>query len=110
MATPASVGSSSSLKNLAEIRAMIKRHKMNDTLFAIIGLLALMLGLVTLLVLFTDLILDGSDRFNLEFLSSFPLTSCRACRPSVRLGGLLFGDDGDLYCRCPYGRSGWLIP
>jgi len=72
MATPASVGSSSSLKNLAEIRAMIKRHKMNDTLFSIIGLLALMLGLVTLLVLFTDLILDGSDRFNLEFLSSFP--------------------------------------
>lgn len=60
------------IKNLAEIRAMIKRHKLNDTLFAAVGLLALMLGLLTLLVLFVDLIMDGSGRFNLDFLSAFP--------------------------------------
>jgi phosphate transport system permease protein len=62
MVSPASLESSASMKNLAQIRAMIKRHKMNDTMFAVLGLLALMLGLITLLVLFTDLILDGSGR------------------------------------------------
>jgi len=67
-----SQASLSNLKNLAEIRGMIKRHKLNDYLFAVIGLMALMLGLITLLVLFADLILDGSGRFNLEFLSNFP--------------------------------------
>jgi phosphate transport system permease protein len=60
------------LKNLDEVRAMIKRHKLNDTVFAIFGLLALMIGLLALLVLFADLVMDGYPRFNLEFLSNFP--------------------------------------
>jgi phosphate transport system permease protein len=60
------------LNNLSEVRAMIRRHKRNDTLFAIIGLLALMFGLLTLLTLFIDLVMDGYPRFNAEFLSSFP--------------------------------------
>jgi phosphate transport system permease protein len=51
---------------------MIKRHKANDYIFAVIGLLALMLGLLTLLTLFVDLIYDGASRFNLQFLSDFP--------------------------------------
>ncbi|NBQ85301.1 MAG: phosphate ABC transporter permease PstA, partial [Methylophilaceae bacterium] len=52
--------------------AMIKRHKLNDYIFSIIGLIALMVGLVTLLLLFVDLIYDGSGRFSLEFLSEYP--------------------------------------
>jgi phosphate transport system permease protein len=60
------------LKNLDEVRALIKRHKLNDTIFAIFGLLALMIGLLALLVLFVDLVMDGYPRFNLDFLSSFP--------------------------------------
>jgi phosphate transport system permease protein len=60
------------IENLAAVRAMIKRHKFNDMVFAIIGLLALMLGLLTLLTLFVDLLLDGSAKFNLQFLSDFP--------------------------------------
>lgn len=60
------------LNNLGEVRAMIKRHKLNDTIFAIIGLLALMVGLVALLTLFVDLVMDGYQRFNLDFLSNFP--------------------------------------
>jgi phosphate transport system permease protein len=62
----------SAIQNLAEVRAMIKRHKANDYIFAIIGLLALMLGLLTLLTLFVDLLYDGASRFNLQFLSDFP--------------------------------------
>ncbi len=62
----------SAIKNLTEVRAMIKRHKMNDYIFSVVGLLALMLGLLTLLTLFLDLVYDGSARFNLQFLSDFP--------------------------------------
>lgn len=60
------------IKNLTEVRAMIKRHKMNDYIFSVIGIIALMIGLLTLLTLFVDLIYDGSARFNLQFLSDFP--------------------------------------
>ncbi|MGQ0442429.1 MAG: phosphate ABC transporter permease PstA [Methylophilaceae bacterium] len=60
------------IDNLADVRAMIRRHKLNDTLFAIIGLIALMMGLLTLLILFLDLVIDGNSRFNLKFFSDFP--------------------------------------
>lgn len=60
------------LKNISEVRAMIKRHKLNDAIFAIIGLIALMVGLVALLTLFVDLVMDGYQRFNLDFFSNFP--------------------------------------
>jgi phosphate transport system permease protein len=60
------------IKNLTEVRAMIKRHKLNDYIFSVIGLIALMIGLLTLLTLFLDLVYDGSSRFNLQFLSDFP--------------------------------------
>ena len=62
----------STLKDLDEVRAMIKRHKINDYIFEIIGLLALMVGLLTLLLLFSQLIIDGHERFNLEFFSNYP--------------------------------------
>jgi phosphate transport system permease protein len=60
------------LKNLDEVRAMIKRHKLNDYIFAIVGLIALMIGLLTLLTLFIDLVMDGFERFSLEFLTNYP--------------------------------------
>lgn len=78
------------LENINEIRAMIKRHKLNDYIFSIIGLLALMVGLLTLLTLFIDLVMDGYPRFNLDFLSEFP--SRRAARAgllSAWVGSLL---------------------
>jgi phosphate transport system permease protein len=60
------------IKNLTEVRAMIKRHKANDYIFSVIGIISLMIGLLTLLTLFIDLIYDGSTRFNLQFLSEYP--------------------------------------
>lgn len=60
------------LENLDAVRAMIKRHKLNDYIFSIIGLLALMFALITLFVLFLDLVMDGYPRFGLEFFSEFP--------------------------------------
>jgi phosphate transport system permease protein len=60
------------LSNLDEVRAMIRRHKRNDYIFAVIGLLALMVGLLTLLTLFIDLVMDGYPRFTQEFFTSYP--------------------------------------
>jgi len=69
------------LQNLEEVRAMIKRHKLNDYIFSVIGLIALMVGLITLLILFVDLVYDGSGRFTLDFLSEYP--SRRAARAGL---------------------------
>ncbi|WP_047550697.1 phosphate ABC transporter permease PstA [Methylotenera sp. G11] len=60
------------IENLGAVRAMIKRHKRNDILFATIGLVAIMFGLLALLTLFVDLVMDGYPRFNLQFFSDFP--------------------------------------
>jgi len=55
-----------------QIRALIRRLKFNDYVFSLVGLVCMMLGVITLLALFTDLLLDGMARLNYEFFSSFP--------------------------------------
>lgn len=60
------------IENLAEVRAMIKLHKRNDFIFALVGLVALMLGLITLMLLFWQLISDGYPKFSIAFLTEFP--------------------------------------
>jgi phosphate transport system permease protein len=69
------------LANIQEVRAMIKRHKLNDTIFAVIGLIALMVGLLALLTLFIDLVVDGYQRFNPDFFTNFP--SRRAAQAGI---------------------------
>ena len=76
----------STLKTIGAVRAMIKRHKLNDYIFSLIGLLTLILSLLTLLTLFTDLVMDGYTRFNLEFLTSFP--SRRAAHAGLLSAGV----------------------
>lgn len=61
------------LENIGEVRAMIKRHKLNDYIFTIIGLLCLMVGLLTLMILFIDLIISGYPKLlSLSFYTDFP--------------------------------------
>ena len=57
---------------VATIRAMIARHKRWDVIFSMIGLVAMLLGVITLLALFLDLVLDGYGRLNYDFFTSFP--------------------------------------
>lgn len=59
-------------RHLAEMRALITRHKRWDYVFAIVGLLSLMVGILTLLALFVQLFLDGMPRLNAGFFTSFP--------------------------------------
>ena len=64
--------SSSVASSLEDVRAMIRRHKRLDTLFGVIGLLAMMVGVLTLVALIVDMAIVGVPRLNPDFFSSFP--------------------------------------
>lgn len=55
-----------------ELRAIIRGHKRWDMLFGIVGLLAMSIGILTLLALFTEMVIDGFPRLTAEFFTSFP--------------------------------------
>lgn len=59
-------------KDLDVIRSLIKKHKRNDFIFALVGMLVIASLTITLLILFLDLVLDGYPRFTLDFFSNFP--------------------------------------
>ena len=48
------------------------RRKRNDALFAVVGLLATFVGLITLGALILDLAIDGAGRLSYNFFTSFP--------------------------------------
>jgi phosphate transport system permease protein len=56
----------------AALRRDIVRRKKKDALFAVVGLAATLVGLITLLALLIDLAIDGVGRINPGFLSHFP--------------------------------------
>jgi phosphate transport system permease protein len=57
---------------MADIRSLIARRKFFDGAFAVVGLLALLVGLITLLALILDLAVDGVPRLSWQFFTSFP--------------------------------------
>ena len=59
-------------QDVSEIRALIARHKRHDMMFALCGLLALMVGVLTFFVLFTGMVIDGLPRLSLDFFTNFP--------------------------------------
>lgn len=59
-------------ENLQELRANISRRKLLDAIFAIIGLLTILVAVITLLALVLRLILDGAPRLDWQFFTSFP--------------------------------------
>lgn len=50
----------------------IKRRKRLDKIFAVLGLLATLVGIMTLLALLIDLAWDGAARLNWNFFTAFP--------------------------------------
>jgi phosphate transport system permease protein len=54
------------------LRALIRRHKRWDQLFAVLGVLSLMVGVLTLLALFASMVIDGAPRLSAEFFTNFP--------------------------------------
>jgi phosphate transport system permease protein len=57
---------------LREIRALIAAHKRWDVFFAIVGVLALMVGLLTFVALFGQMAVEGAPRLSWDFFSNFP--------------------------------------
>ena len=57
---------------LVHMRRLIARARSFDILFAVIGLLALMVGLLTFVALFAQMTLEGVPRLNWEFFTNFP--------------------------------------
>ena len=56
----------------AVIRAMVQKHKRYDLIFAIVGVVCLLIGLVTLLALIVDMAIKGVPRIDWGFFSNFP--------------------------------------
>ncbi|MDP1538378.1 MAG: phosphate ABC transporter permease PstA [Burkholderiales bacterium] len=59
-------------RRLEEMRALIARHKVNDHIFATIGLVCMLIAVIMLLAAFLDLFIDGWSRLRPEFFTSFP--------------------------------------
>ena len=60
-------------QHIQEIRALIKKHKIWDKVFAIVGLLSMLVGVTTLIVLFANLAMDSMPRLlSPDFYTSFP--------------------------------------
>ena len=54
-----------------QVRALIKRGKLKDSLFQALGILCLAIGLVVILLLVGDMVHKGSERLNLDFFLNF---------------------------------------
>lgn len=59
-------------QDLQEIRDLIGRHKRWDLVFGLIGLLALMIGVLTFVALFVNMAIEGVPRLSVDFFTSFP--------------------------------------
>jgi len=55
-----------------EIRALIKAHKRWDLAFAMVGVLALMVGVLTFVALFGQMVIEGAPRLSWDFFTHFP--------------------------------------
>jgi phosphate transport system permease protein len=59
-------------QNVRTIREIIARHKRWDFIFGVIGVLALMIGVLTFTALFVDMAIEGIPRLKPEFFTNFP--------------------------------------
>lgn len=55
-----------------EIRELIAAHKRWDLFFAALGLLALMVGVLTFIALFGQMVVEGLPRLSSDFFTSYP--------------------------------------
>jgi phosphate transport system permease protein len=55
-----------------DFKAQIRTRKRWDAIFALCGLVALMIGVLTFVALFLDMAIDGAGRLSWEFFTNFP--------------------------------------
>ena len=71
-ALPQSAPAASAHKAVLTIRALIAKHKRWDYIFGLLGLLALMIGVLTFAALFAEMAIQGIPRLNPDFFTNFP--------------------------------------
>jgi phosphate transport system permease protein len=59
-------------KRSQDLRALIRAAKRWDKVFTVVGILALMVGILTLAALFVGMVIDGVPRLTGEFFTNFP--------------------------------------
>ena len=59
-------------ERLQHVRALIAARKRWDLVFAVLGLLALLVGVLTFLTLFGQMVMEGAPRLSWDFFTSFP--------------------------------------
>jgi len=60
------------VKDIRQVREVIARGRRWDVVFAVCGVLALMVGLLTFVTLFVEMALTGVPRLSFDFFTSFP--------------------------------------
>lgn len=63
---------SSAADKALKLRAIIRKHRRRDVIFGLLGLLAMLVGVLTLAALFVDMVIDGLPRLSADFFTSFP--------------------------------------
>jgi phosphate transport system permease protein len=59
-------------RELKTIRDLIAKHKRWDLIFAGVGVVCMMIGVLTFVVLFVDMAIDGVPRLSWDFFTNFP--------------------------------------
>jgi phosphate transport system permease protein len=68
-------------RDVEAVRRLIASHKRRDYAFALVGLIALMAGVLTFTALFAHMALDGVPRLSWDFFTNFP--SRRAAQAGI---------------------------
>jgi phosphate transport system permease protein len=76
-----SAGGAAAYLTSEALRRGLSRRKVFDQVFVLVGLIVMIACLAVLAILFIDLVRDGADRFNLDFLTNF--ASRRAERAGI---------------------------
>ena len=60
------------VERAAALRDIIRVHKRWDIMFGLLGLAAMAVGILTLVALFTQMVIEGYPRLSAEFFTNFP--------------------------------------
>ncbi|HBL62891.1 MAG TPA: phosphate ABC transporter permease PtsA [Cyanobacteria bacterium UBA8803] len=60
------------MADIQGIKGIVARNKLRDGIFALIGLLTILVAVITLLALVIDLVVEGMPRISWQFFFSFP--------------------------------------
>lgn len=76
----------SNINNLDEIRKIINQQRRWDLAFTVAGVIALMIAVLTFIVLFAHMLIDGAPRLSWDFFHRFHRVGPKwleFCRPGL---------------------------